>query len=116
MTETIHTSATGGQKGKKLAEFGLIPPHALESVAKVYGFGAQKYDDHNWAKGYNYTWSLSALHRHINEFEKGTSNDSESGIHHLAHAAFHLFTLMEFERTGRGKDDRLCKVYESDAV
>ena len=68
--------------------------------------------EHNWTKGYNYTWSLGALHRHIKEFEKGISKDGESGVHHLAHAAFHLFALMEFERTGRGTDDRVIKQYE----
>ena len=112
MKETIGTSESGGQKGIKPEAYGLIPPHPMEQVARVYGFGAGKYSDHNWTKGYNYTWSLSALHRHIKEFEKGVSQDWESGIHHLAHAAFHLFALMEFERTGRGIDDRLIKQYE----
>lgn len=113
MTEVIATSETGGMKGRKAEEYGLIPPHALEEVAKVYGFGAAKYDSHNWAKGYPYTWSLSALGRHIKQFEKGERLDKESGIPHLAHAAFHLFTLMEFDRTGRGTDDRLCRIYEA---
>lgn len=108
--EVIHTAASGGQKGRKPETYSLIPPNALEQVARVYGYGARKYDDHNWAKGYPYSWSLDALHRHVKEFEKGISIDPESGVHHLAHAAFHLFTLMEFERARIGSDDRLCRI------
>ena len=68
--------------------------------------GARKYEDDNWRKGYPWRLSLDALYRHIAAFESGVSNDTESGLHHLAHAAFHLFTLMEFERLSLGTDDR----------
>lgn len=97
---------TGGQKGKKLEEYGLIPPGALEQVARVYGMGAKKYDAHNWAKGYPWSLSYSALYRHIEKTRKGEWLDEESGLPHLAHAAFHLFTLLEFEEHGLGTDDR----------
>jgi hypothetical protein len=97
---------TGGEKGRKLEEYALVPPNALAEVARVYGMGAKKYEAFNWAKGYPYSWSISALYRHIEEFRKGTSKDAESGLHHLAHAAFHLFTLMEFEMNNLGTDDR----------
>lgn len=97
---------TGGEKGKKLEEYALIPPYALAELARVYGMGAKKYEAYNWAKGYPYSWSLSALFRHIEEFRKGNTFDKESGLPHLAHAAFHLFTLMEFQWHGLGTDDR----------
>lgn len=98
--------ATGGQKGKKLEEFALVPVWPREEEARVYGYGAQKYEPNNWRRGYSWSWSLSALHRHIARFEQGESVDPESGLHHLAHAKFHLNTLMEFERLGLGTDDR----------
>ena len=97
---------TGGQKGRKPEEYSLIPPNALAEVARVYGMGAKKYDSWNWAKGYPYSWSLSALYRHVEAFRKGEAKDQESGLSHLAHAAFHLFTLMEFEINNLGTDDR----------
>ena len=90
----------------KLERYSLIPPHSLAEVARVYGYGAQKYADDNWRKGYPWRLSLDALHRHVKEFEMQNSIDKESGLHHLAHAAFHLFTLMEFERLSLGTDDR----------
>lgn len=98
--------STGGAKGRKLEEFALIPVWPRLEVAKVYGFGAQKYEEDNWRKGYPWRWSLSALHRHIAQFEGGESFDSESGIHHLAHGVFHMNTLMEFDVRDLGTDDR----------
>jgi hypothetical protein len=88
---------TGGQKGKKPEEYALIPVEALAEVARVYGYGAGKYDPHNWRRGYDWSLSYSALQRHVNQFWAGQSLDSESGLHHLAHAAFHLFSLMTFD-------------------
>lgn len=96
---------TGGQKGAKPEAFGLLPINPLKEVAKVYGYGATKYSENNWRKGYKWTLSVSALFRHITAFLLGESVDKESGCHHLAHATFHLFLLMEFERLGLGTMD-----------
>lgn len=97
---------TGGQKGAKPEAYALIPIEPLAEVARVYNYGATKYEPFNWQKGYSWNLSISALFRHIFHFLRGQSVDPETGAHHLAHAAFHLFTLMEFERTGKGTDDR----------
>jgi hypothetical protein len=96
---------TGAQKGTKPEAYGLLPFFALEEVAKVYGYGANKYNPNNWRAGYPWSWSVSALFRHITSFLKGESVDPESNCHHLAHATFHLFLLMEYERLGQGTDD-----------
>ena len=106
LPEKRATSTTGGQKGRKLEEYALIPAPFLAEVARVYGYGAKKYAPHNWRKGYPYSWALSALMRHIEAFRMLESKDSESGLHHLAHAAFHLATLFTFEAESRGADDR----------
>jgi len=90
---------TGGQKGQKPERYSLIPAEALAEVARVYGFGASKYEDNNWRKGYAWSLSLDALGRHIEAFRMGQSQDPESGLHHLAHAVFHLMTLMTFDAT-----------------
>lgn len=107
MTEVRVTDPdTGGQKGRKPERYGLIPVPALAEVARVYSFGAEKYDDNNWRKGYAWSLSYDALQRHVNAFWSGEEFDPESGLHHLAHAAFHLFTLMTYHNDGLGKDDR----------
>jgi len=97
---------TGGEKGSKAERYDLIPPHAMDEIARVYGYGASKYANRNWERGYDWGLSLAALHRHIKQFEKGESVDPESGCHHLGHAAFHLMLLMTFERFGIGTDSR----------
>ena len=97
---------TGGQKGRKPEAYALIPAWPLSEVARVYGMGAEKYEKWNWIRGYDWSLSLSAMQRHIEEFRAQRSQDKESGLHHLAHACFHLFALMEFERLNLGTDDR----------
>lgn len=97
---------TGAAKGKKDEAFALIPAEALEDLARVYGFGAGKYDDHNWRRGYKWSLSYSALQRHLHRFWSGEDNDPESGLPHLAHAAWHCMTLLTFMREQRNKDDR----------
>lgn len=42
---------TGGAKGRKPERMSLLPVEALRYVSRVYDFGSQKYDDHNWRKG-----------------------------------------------------------------
>lgn len=100
------TSSTGGEKGRKPERMDLIPFQALEELARVYGFGAEKYEDHNYLKGYEYSLSLGALLRHVTEWAKGNDTDDESGRHHLMHAAWHCFALYMFQVHHLGRDDR----------
>jgi hypothetical protein len=102
----ITDALTGGQKGKKPERFNFIPPDAMAEVARVYGYGATKYEDRNWEKGYDWGLSLDALHRHINAFERREGTDPESGLHHLAHAVFHCLALMTYQKFGLGTDTR----------
>ena len=97
---------TGGQKGVKPARMDLIPPDPLWKLSLIYGMGAKKYSDDNWRKGYSWRLSIGALLRHIFLFTMGEYLDEESGLPHLAHAAWHCFTLMEFHRLKLGTDDR----------
>lgn len=107
--ETRTTSATGGQKGVKDERHDLIPREGLEAIARVYAFGAEKYADHNWRKGYEWSKSYAALMRHMVAFWSGETYDEESGLPHLAHAGFHIMALLTWlEQDGEGSqfDDR----------
>ena len=104
--EVRKTSPSGGQKGVKLEQYGLIPVRALREVARVYGYGAQKYAPNNWRKGYPWTWAYDAMQRHLNSFWEGEELDPESGLPHLAHAVFHCLTLMTYCESSRTYDDR----------
>jgi hypothetical protein len=104
--EVTVTSATGGQKGKKLARYDLLPAGALRQVAELYGRGAEKYDDNNWRKGYDWSLSFAALNRHLWQFWEGEEYDSETGCAHMASVAFHALALLTFMDEQRGYDDR----------
>jgi hypothetical protein len=84
----------------------LLSREALEQTAKVMAFGKEKYDAHNWRKGFAWSRPLSAAMRHIMAFNDGEDKDPESGLSHLAHAACCIMFLLEFEKTHQELDDR----------
>lgn len=94
------TSSTGGQKGKKPAQFSLIPTGPLNLLAKHYGRGAQKYarvnGKDNWRNGYEFSLSYDAALRHLTAFWGGEDVDPETGSLHVISAAWQCFTLAEF--------------------
>lgn len=107
MTEEVRlTSATGGEKGSKLARFDLLPPDALRKVAELYGRGAEKYEAHNWRKGYDWSLSFAAMQRHAWQFWNGEDFDEETLAPHLASVAFHALALLTFMDEQREYDDR----------
>ncbi len=102
----ITDPTTGGMKGSKLAQLGAVDPLALLEVAKVAGFGGKKYERYNFAKGYRWSLSYDALQRHLNAFWAGEDTDRESGLYHIAHAAWHCLALLTFSLRDLGTDDR----------
>src|SRR3990167_2636340 len=97
---------TGGAKGSKLCQMGAVDPGSLAEVGKVAGYGGGKDERYNFAKGYKWSLSYDALQRHLMAFWGGEDKDPESGLWHLAHAAWHCLALMTFARRGLGTDDR----------
>lgn len=97
---------TGGEKGSKIAVLGDIDPKALMEVAKVCGFGRKKYSRLNYLRGYDWSLSYDAMQRHLHLFWDREECDEESGLHHLAHAAWHCFALFAFSLRNLGTDDR----------
>jgi hypothetical protein len=97
---------TGGAKGSKQCQMGAVDPQALMQVGLVAGFGGIKYERYNFAKGYKWSLSYDAMQRHLMLFWNGQDNDDESGLPHLAHAAWHCLALLTFSFRGRGTDDR----------
>jgi hypothetical protein len=97
---------TGGQKGQKPEMLGFVDPNALMDIARVAGMGATKYEQFNFTKGYKWSLSYNALLRHVFAFLAGEDLDEESGLPHLAHAAWHCLALLTFWRFKRGTDDR----------
>lgn len=90
-------------KGKKYdsgkLRYDLIDPYALEGLAEVLTFGAQKYADNSWqglenAKDRYY----AALIRHLEARRKGELVDSESGLMHSSHVLANAMFLHYFDK------------------
>ena len=97
---------TGGMKGDKLARHDLLPPDIVHELAEHYGKGARKYGERNMEKGYPWSKTYAACHRHLNAFWRGEDFDEETGSLHLISAAWHCFTMAWFFRHNAGTDDR----------
>ena len=94
----------------------LLSTEALNQTAAVLKFGAQKYAEHNWRKGFAWSRPLAAAMRHIMAFNDGEDKDPESGLSHLAHAACCIMFLLEFEKTHQHLDDRYKPVQQTESL
>lgn len=86
----------------------LLPPFALEEIAKGFTFGAKKYDAFNYVSGDGLAYSriYGALLRHLSAWYRGEELDPESGLPHLTHAGCCLMMLMETIQAHPDNDDR----------
>lgn len=98
-------------KGKKYdsgkPRMDLISHYATIELAKVLGFGAEKYEPWNWAQGIEYSRVIAAVERHIGAWKTRQDLDPESGLNHLAHAMCGLHFLLDYiSREQHQLDDR----------
>ena len=98
---------TGGEKGSKIFRYDLIPVEPLKQLARHYGVGAQKYEDRNYERGYDWSLSYAAAQRHLNQFWAGEDIDEETGTPHVICAAWHCFALALFTDKHPDLDDRV---------
>jgi hypothetical protein len=84
----------------------LLDRHALEEIARVLDFGAQKYAAHNWRGGIAYSRLVAAALRHLHAFNDGEDADPESGLSHLAHLGCCVMFLLNMQKTRPDLDDR----------
>lgn len=101
---------TGAEKGSKSVRMDLVPVAPLWELARHYGRGAEKYEDRNWEKGYDWSLSYAALTRHLLAFWNGEDIDEESGSKHIIAVAWHAFALAQFMETHPEKDNRPPRV------
>lgn len=106
----VVNKTTGGEKESTDERWDLVPMAAVGEIAEVYGFGSRKYADHNWRKGYAWGLSFSALEHHLRAWQEGQDLDPESGLNHLAHAGWHILTLLTFAREFPELDDRFSTI------
>lgn len=72
-------------------------PHALRGVAQVSQFGNEKYHEWGgWRRVENAQERYAdALQRHLARYAEGDVLDLESGLPHLAHAAWNALAILE---------------------
>ena len=100
------TSFRKDDQGKP--RFELIPPKALEQVARSFTHGAKEYGEENYLReGATYRRYLGAAYRHLNAWAAGEDTDAPTGLSHLAALAANALILLEMHRRGTGTDDRL---------
>lgn len=97
-------------KGKKLDEdkprMDLLSTEALVQISRVMGFGAKKYEDHNWRKGIQWSRIIAAAMRHLTSFNSGENTDPETGISHIAHLGCCAMFLLDYAKSHPELDDR----------
>jgi len=106
MTEIRTVSSTGGEKGQKPERVDLVPPEIILALSRHFAVGAEKYDDHNFRRGYPWSLSYAAAQRHLLAFWGGEDIDPETGTPHVIAAMWHCGAMYLFMREHPDFDDR----------
>jgi hypothetical protein len=86
-----------------------IDPAFIIGIAEVLTKSREKYERANWALGNNWSVPYESMMRHLMAFQAGEEIDSESGKHHLLHAATNIMFLYYYTQTFPEFDDRIFK-------
>ncbi len=84
----------------------LIPASAIEALGRAMTYGSRKYDDHNWANGFEWDRLVGSLLRHMNAWRAGQDLDPESGLSHIDHVLANAAMLAAHIEEGLGNDNR----------
>lgn len=74
----------GGKQSHVAYRYDLIPPEVLERIARIFDYGAQRYEPNNW-KLISIDEHLNHAFTHMIAYRLGDTNDD-----HLGHAAWRL--------------------------
>lgn len=85
---------SGAVRSKVTERYDLLAPHAMKRLAETYAEGAEKYDDHNWLKGMPFSQTMNHALKHCFQYLSGDRSED-----HLAHAAWGLLAMLEFDET-----------------
>ncbi len=82
-------------KGKPKLSFLFDFPNAVEMLAEVAEYGANKYSLNNWKKGLPIRSVVDSLTRHLSAYMDGEMVDEESRCSHLGHIVWNAMVLAE---------------------
>jgi hypothetical protein len=108
--EEIEVSKVGVRNNLGKPPWHLFMWDAAEEVVNVLAHGRLKYAARNWEKGLSWSETFDSAVRHMKKwYYQHQDLDEDSGLHHLAHAAWNILALLSFSLWG-GKhlenDDR----------
>jgi hypothetical protein len=98
--------ATGQKNDQDKLPYNLLDRTALDEVARVLAFGAQKYSAENWRGGIHYSRLIAAGLRHMMAVSDGEDFDEETGLPHAAHAMCCMMFLIYMMKYRSDLDDR----------
>jgi hypothetical protein len=104
LAEPSTTEAIKYDTGK--ARLDLLDPIAIEGLAKVLQFGADRYSDNNWRNGLKWSRIIAALLRHTFAIMRGEDVDPDSGLLHADHVMCNAMFLSNHFREHPELDDR----------
>ena len=108
MTKELVTDNGGLRYNPGKLRWDLFPWTAAEEAVKVLMYGAKKYPEWNWYRGFPYSVSFNSGERHHKTWWKGEDNDAESGLPHLAHSIVNDMFNLTFQLEKRADlDDRI---------
>src|SRR5688572_11453995 len=89
MQDEIITNSAGGKQSKVSGRFDLLPPHALDRIARILEAGAEKYGEWNWRN----IPSKDHLNHAINHLFKYIADDQSED--HLGNAGCRILFLLD---------------------
>jgi len=87
---------TGIKHDQGKPPFELIDPWALEGLARVLAFGAEKYSPDNWRAGLDWRRVIGSMERHLAAIKRGEDIDPESRLPHVDHVGCNWMFLSNF--------------------
>ena len=97
----LSTETEGKKNDKGKLDWALLPLYPIREVIKVLMWGEKSYNRDNWQLVENSRLRYyNAAMRHITTWFEGRKNDSDTKLHHLAHAVCCLLFLMWFDKKG----------------
>ena len=68
----------------------LVNPEFITEIGYVLEYGANKYGENNWRKGFKWMRIYASTLRHLFAWAMDEDTDEESGFTHLSHAAANI--------------------------
>ena len=108
----IHVSQSGALRyNNNKLPMHLVPPDAIESMARVLDYGASKYSERNWELEAPVSVPYASLMRHLQAYWAGEDCDPESNLSHLDHIIMNAAMLVRYAKNEEN-DDRPTKVVD----